>query len=110
MSGVDIPRLGSYRDKVLRDFMVNEASRSLKKEQLTLAIALLNCSNDPARTVIKNIWKDLVKLELGYYSDDFSVEQDEKEQQMIEEYERMKAKTVTLTRTRNGLTVSGLDN
>lgn len=110
MSGVEVPRLGSYRDSVLRNFMTNEASKSLKREQLTLAIALLNCSNDQARNVVKNIWKDLVKLELGYYSDEFSVEENERDQQMIAEYERMKTKAVTLTRTGNGLTVSGLSN
>ena len=108
MSGVEVPRLGSYRDKVLRGFMEYEVQRSLKREQLNLAMALMSCSNDDSRELVKDIWTQLLELEFGIKTP-VDKGRSDKDAQMIAEYERMKQKNVILSYSnKGGLTVSGL--
>lgn len=110
MSGVKVPRLGSYQDVTYRNFMTHETTRSLKREQLTLAIALLSCTDEKSKDAIKSLWKELVDLEFGITTDVKTKERDDLEKRMIAEYELMKSKTVRLVRTGKGLTVTGLEN
>lgn len=108
MSGVEVPSLGSYKDRVLRKFMDQEARRRLKSEQLTYAIALSNCTNEEGRKLLSGIWKELVQLEFG-------IETEVKEQtesltdRWLKEYELMKSSEVKLVRKQGSLIVEGLN-
>lgn len=107
-SGVPLSPLGSLKDRVLRDFMFKESRKSLKYQELQLAIALLNTTDDKARNAIQSIWKDLVRLELGF-DVDIQVSEDKPESAWIAEYEHMKSMNVQIARKKGGgLEVTGL--
>lgn len=106
-SGVEVPPLGSYKDRVLRKFMDLETQRKLKAEQLNLAVALLSCSTEKAKKSVTSIWKDLVSLEFGVYDQEVDMKSST-DKAWIEEFERMKANQIRLVRKNGSLVVEGL--
>lgn len=107
MSGVEVPPLGSFKDKTLRRFMTLESKRKLKSDELNLAIALLNCSDKEGQNTVNGIWKELSELEFGL---GFELLDEKKnlEKQWQGMYEQMQKMKVQLVRTGNGLSVKGL--
>lgn len=85
-----------------------ETKRRLKGDQLTLAIAMLNCSNESAKDAVKGIWKDLLELEYGLPISDTAEVEEDTAKRWLAEYEWMKSKEVKLTRSARGLAVTGL--
>lgn len=107
MSGVEVPTLGSSKDRTLRKFMTLESKRKLKSDELNLAVALLNCSDKESQNRILKVWKELAELEYGV-GYELLDERKIQEKDWMEAYERMKKMEVKLVRTDGGLTVQGL--
>lgn len=108
MSGVEVPPLGSFKDKTLREFMTLESRRKLKSEELNLSIALLNCADKNASDTVNKIWKQLTELEFGVGSEVLE-EKDNQEKVWQEMYAHMQKMDVRLARSGDGLAVQGLN-
>lgn len=108
MSGVELPSLGSVKDKVLRRFMDHEIRRRLKSEQMTWTIAYLAAGEENKET-LKKLWTELVEVEFG---GEVPVEpakhKDADEVRWLKEYEAMKSREVKLVRKDGVLSVQGL--
>lgn len=108
MSGLEVPGLGSVKDRVLRRFMDHETRRRLKAEQMTWTIAYLTAGESNKET-LKKLWSELVDLEFGGEVPVKSVPvKDEDEARWLQEYEAMKTKDVKLVRKDGVLSVHGL--
>lgn len=108
MSGIELPSLGSTRDKVLRKFMDYETRRRLKSEQVNWTIAYITAGKENQQ-ILKDLWDELVDLEFGEGSIlEAKPKQDELEKRWLAEYEAMKQRDVRLVRTGGKLSVTGL--
>lgn len=107
MSGVEIPPLGSFKDRTLRKFMTLESKRKLKSDELNLAIALLNCQDKAGQAAVNGIWKELAELEYGV-GYELMDEKKNLERNWQAMYDRMQEMKVQLVRNGTGLSVQGL--
>jgi len=108
MSGVEVPGLGSVKDRVLRRFMDHETRRRLKSEQINWTIAYIAAGEDNKAT-LKKLWEELVDLEFGgEVPIKAPVPVDDDEVRWLKEYEAMKTKDVRLVRKDGQLSVQGL--
>lgn len=116
LQGVEVPQLGSLKDRVLREAMLHEDKLELKKLEFQMMIALTTpqfSEDGRARSWTENIrkiWRQTVGLTL--FVD--VPENSEEETQMMEYYANVVSKlrpTAKATRTREGLriAVEGLD-
>jgi hypothetical protein len=68
VSGVKVPTLGSFQDKVLRQFLTKRAVREVNKNKVVAlsAVAMANMSKTPSETVkeILHAFSDYVNMEL----------------------------------------------
>lgn len=108
MSGLEVPGLGSVKDKVLRRFMDHETRRKLKSEQINWTIAYIAAGPENKET-LKKLWSELVDLEFGG-EELISAKKiaDDDEARWIREYEAMKSKDVRLVSKNGQLSVQGL--
>lgn len=108
MSGLEVPGLGSVKDRVLRRFMDHEIRRKLKSEQITWTIAYL-AAGDENKDTLKKLWAELVDLEFGGEVPMKPIQpEDADEVRWLKEYEAMKARDVRLVRKDGVLSVQGL--
>lgn len=108
MSGLEVPGLGSVKDRVLRRFMNHEVRRKLKAEQINWTIAYIAAGPENKDT-LKKLWDELVDLELGGeipITARAAVKDDEV--RWLQEYEAMKSRDVKLIRQDGKLSVQGL--
>lgn len=107
-SGVTLSPLGSLKDRVMRDFMFMESRLALKRQELQMAIALLNSPNEKATSAIQGLWKDLAKMELGF-NVEIEVSDTKPEDAWLREFEMVKKLKVQIARKKGGgLEVTGL--
>lgn len=108
MSGLEVPGLGSVKDRVLRRFMDHEVRRRLKSEQITWTIAYL-AAGEENKDTLKKLWSELVDLEFGGEVPVKPVlDEDSDEVRWLKEYEAMKTRDVRLVRKDGKLSVQGL--
>lgn len=108
MSGVDMPRLGSYQDVVLRQYLVKKASTEVYKHKLFtyMAMAMTSLAKDPKPLLdaISSTWNDYVNMEM--FQENITAQ---KEQDMREEYDFWKKVKPKINIGKDGkLSVSGL--
>ena len=108
MSGVEVPGLGSVKDRVLRRFMDHETRRRLKSDQINWTIAYIAAGPENKET-LKKLWSELVDLEFGGEVPMVAkAPVDEDEIRWLKEYEAMKQREVKLVRKDGQLSVQGL--
>lgn len=113
LSGVKLPKLGSLKDRVYREYLVKETQLEAKKGEVLMLMALTNPSiDDPKRrrewgSTIRKIWTQYVSLLLNIEIP----EKTDKEIEMMEFYQNVvKPSKPKLFRDKTGsLRVSGLD-
>jgi len=68
VSGVEVPKLGSAKDKILRHYLIKKASKEVSKNKVMafMALAVANLSKSPQKTLdeILRTWNDYVNQEL----------------------------------------------
>jgi hypothetical protein len=113
MSGIAVPKLGSYQDKVFREYLTKDSEKETKKTQL-LALLVSNSVTFHEEAAgrewsarVRKIWNEYVGLEYGVEIP----EQSNKEMLMMDYYQKtVKKMKPRLSSSKNGgLTVSGLD-
>ncbi len=108
MSGLEVPGLGSVKDRVLRRFMDHETRRKLKTEQINWTIAYI-AAGEENKDTLKKLWAELVDLEFGGEVPMESIKpKDADEVRWLKEYEAMKSREVRLVRKDGVLSVQGL--
>lgn len=106
-SGVSIPRLGSIKDFVLRDYLVKQARKEVHKNQLmaysAMAMAALVKSKELQGAILKT-WNDYLNLEMFMEG-----QKEQEELDMREEYEFWKSVKPKLNIGKDGsVSVSGI--
>lgn len=81
MSGIEVPKLGTVRDRVLRQYLTKESELESKKMQFQALIAMMSMPQSGGDR-IKKLWKDYLGLEFGVEIPEHS----DKEVQMYEYY------------------------
>lgn len=112
MRGIEVPPLGSPRDRVFRDYLDYEARLEAKKHEMFAMATTSSRSHDNANdarkwsTAVKSVFNSFVSLLFGMEPDEKSQE----EQELIEFYERVvKPSKVIITKDRKGkLTATGI--
>lgn len=108
MSGIEVPGLGSVKDRMLRRFMDHEIRRKLKAEQINWTIAYL-AAGEENKDTLKKLWAELVDLEFGGEVPFTPIKpEDADEVRWLKEYEAMKSRDVRLVRKDGVLSVEGL--
>lgn len=108
--GIEVPALGSPRDKIFRDYLGWEARKEAKKHELLMLLAMAspNIANENRRTWntgVKKSFEAYVSLLWGAEPNETSEEDDK----MVEFYEEVvKKSTVVMTKTKEGLVATGV--
>lgn len=108
VSGVEVPKLNSPKDIVLREFLVKEANREIHRNKVMAynALAVANLSKNGTELVkeISKSWNDYVNVALFMEEVNAQVEMD-----MQQEYAFWKNVAPKINIGKNGkITVSGL--
>jgi hypothetical protein len=88
VSGVEVPRLGSLKDKILRDYLIKKSSREIAKNRVfTLGIigilGALQAPKEAVNNLVSN-WENYVNLELFMEG-----AKEHQEVEMMQEYETL---------------------
>lgn len=89
LSGVKLPKLGTVKDRIYRDYLVKEAQLEAKKTEMVMLMALTNPTiQDPAKhrewaSAIKEIWTQYLSLLLNVEMPEHT----KKEVEMLEYYQ-----------------------
>lgn len=105
VSGVKVPKLGSYADRMARDYLIKRASKEVYRDKLLVQIAQ-NTAGDSKEISqhIVNTWNDYVGF--AYFMDDKKYQ---KEVDMRKEYDFWKKVRPKLKlQGKDKLTVSGI--
>lgn len=64
LSGIEVPKLGTVRDRVLRQYLTKESELESKKMQFQALIAMMTMPKGGGDR-IKKLWKEYLGLEFG---------------------------------------------
>lgn len=113
LSGIEVPKLGSLKDRVYRDYLTKENQLEAEKAKLLMLVALTNPTiSDPNKArdwsgKVKKIWADYLALQ---FNTDMPVK-NEKEAQMAEYYENVvKHLKPVIEKSSSGYKVQGLNH
>jgi hypothetical protein len=102
MRGIKVPALGSPRDRVYRDYLVNEQRLEAKKQELSLYIAIGSMPEGTDRrewiSRTKKSFDAYVSLMWGIEPQDYSDE----ERKLMNYYTKIVKKSKLLVRAKNG--------
>lgn len=111
---MEVPALGSPRDKIFRQYMLHEAGVEAKKHQMLLMLTIGSRSfSDPSSA---RSWQENCRRLFSQYANMLIgievSEEDLQEEQMLEFYEQMvKQSKPVIHRSKDGkLSVTGVDN
>lgn len=109
-SGVKVPKLGSYKDSVLRQFMLMESKKNINLNQIQAYIAMAAGDSKQWQANIKKIWSSYIALELGMEVEDEEKATLNSEKEMMSQYEAVrKLRPKLIVDRKNGkLIVTGL--
>lgn len=105
VSGVEVPKLGSSKDIVLREYLVYKANKEVTKNKIFVQSALVAASeHQEIQKKLTGTWNDYVNMEL--YLEEQKVEL---ERSMQEEYTYWKTVKPKISKDEKGnFTVSGI--
>lgn len=105
VSGVQVPKLGSSKDIVLRDYLIYKANKEVTKNKIFVQSSLVTAAAHPEiQKRLTETWNDYVNMEL--YLEEQRVEM---ERSMQEEYAYWKTvKPKVTTDAKGNFTVSGI--
>lgn len=105
VSGVKIPKLGSSKDIVLREFLIYKANKEVTKNKIFVQTALVTAAqHTEIQRKLTDTWNDYVNMEL--YLEEQKVEM---ERSMQEEYAYWKTVKPKVTKDAEGnFKVSGI--
>lgn len=103
MSGVDVPRLGSVKDKILRKYLLKRIEKDLVLHKLVANIAMATGDSKDWVRMVTNTWNKYVTL--AYFMEG---EEESKEVDMKKEYEYWRKLKPKMKSTKEGLIVSGI--
>lgn len=105
MSGVEVPKLGSSKDIVLREYLLYKANKEVTKNKIFVQSSLITAAahSEIQKKLIES-WNEYVNMEL--YLEEQKVEQ---ERSMQEEYEYWKMVKPKISKDEKGnFKVSGI--
>jgi hypothetical protein len=117
-SGIEVPRLGSLKDRILRRFQMEESKKEIKKNSLLAFIAVHSPTFEDAGKAkewskrISTIWTEYSSLELGLEiieNEDDNKEVDSVKAMTLAYTEFVKKLSPQLTKENGRVVVKGLD-
>jgi hypothetical protein len=105
VSGVDVPKLGSIKDVIARQYLARQASKEISIVKLIAHVASSNDPSDSWKKSIGSMFADYVNLALFL---DTEVDRREEEMQKDFEHWRKVRPTIVVSKDKKSIKVKGI--